>query len=378
MPPAVDLLLAIARKILRKRDVERVTRVAHAGIDWAHTIAMAEAHGLLPLLSHHVTGGSIPAPPEAIATLTQRRKRLAARSLQLAAELMAILDEAARQNIAVVPLKGPMLALSAYGSLAYRSFIDLDVLVARRDLRAISLLLQGRGYAIESLSEFVGSSNDGGHCFAARRRADRVHVEVHYELVDRRGTASRDYDAIAPRLRQRPLMGRTVPALSPEDEVIYLCEHGAAHAWSRIEWLATVTEVAGSSDLDWRRLIDLADAAGARRRVAAAAALSESLLHVTLDGAPRDPAFGVQLANAAVTRRLAASSRIARNTPWDSYRYQTLTDPSVGAMIHRGWVTAASPTVEDVRGISPAWLGTSIGPLVRMAGLARRAWHRQR
>src|SRR5262249_6659908 len=79
-----------------------------------------------------------------------------------------------------------------------------------------------------------------------------ISVEAHWELSPRYLPFSPGFE----RLRQRMVPtypgGQLVMTLSPEDLLVYLCAHGAKHAWERLSW---ITDIAGliqeRSKIDW-------------------------------------------------------------------------------------------------------------------------------
>ena len=99
--------------------------------DWEKFVRYAEWHELAPLVCHPLMLYSAASLPPAISEyfLTNGRE-IAQRNLLLTAELLRITHAFRTDNIRAIPYKGPVLAASAYGTLAWRSFCDLDILVA--------------------------------------------------------------------------------------------------------------------------------------------------------------------------------------------------------------------------------------------------------
>jgi len=73
----------------------------------------------------------------------------AARNVFLTAKLLELLDLFKENNIAALPFKGPVLAESIYGDISLRQFVDLDVLVHKRDALKARNLLLAHGYQPE-------------------------------------------------------------------------------------------------------------------------------------------------------------------------------------------------------------------------------------
>ena len=103
----------------------------------------AAAHALTPLLYWGLKAVRPETIPASLAESFQDNTR---NSVQLAAKLFQLMDLFAGEGIRVLPFKGPTLAVAAYGNLALRKFVDLDLLVRKEDtLRARGILL-GNGY----------------------------------------------------------------------------------------------------------------------------------------------------------------------------------------------------------------------------------------
>jgi hypothetical protein len=55
-------------------------------------------------------------------------------TLRMTTELFRVLDQFASAGIVALVVKGPVLAVRAYGDPAMRSYCDLDLLVRQRDI----------------------------------------------------------------------------------------------------------------------------------------------------------------------------------------------------------------------------------------------------
>ena len=59
---------------------------------------------------------------------------------------LRILEEFKSHGITVIPYKGPILAIQAYGNLAFREFDDLDIFIDQNDFLKIKNLLANLDY----------------------------------------------------------------------------------------------------------------------------------------------------------------------------------------------------------------------------------------
>src|SRR5690606_36450627 len=129
-----------------------------------------------------------------------------------------------------------------YGALSLRQSRDLDLLVRDADVPSVIRVLQGRGYRLEhgATPELDALARRDLHHVSIAHVERRVRIEIHYWLLRPRGRRRHGLDDIAPRLRPLSFQGQQVQVLDGEELLVYLCEHGAEHAWCRLEWLAAV------------------------------------------------------------------------------------------------------------------------------------------
>jgi hypothetical protein len=155
------------------------------------------------------------------------------------------LDRALRaQGINPIVLKGIAVALRAYGRLGLRYNHDIDLLVPENTVEAASQVLATAGY----IRTGPPSSADSGdvrtwlrtHKDMQFERSDNGFVvELHWRLFDNPKTMPFDVEAAA--LGAFQLTSQHVLHTLPDElELLYLCVHGAEHAWSRLKWLADV------------------------------------------------------------------------------------------------------------------------------------------
>ncbi len=116
-------------------------------VDWDYVYQLARRHSVLPLIySQLSTAAPANVPPDQLARLKEDYQNNVARNLLLTAELCQILQTFEAAGIEAVPYKGPALAVYAYGNLALRRFVDLDILVRKADTLLAKEVLRARGF----------------------------------------------------------------------------------------------------------------------------------------------------------------------------------------------------------------------------------------
>ena len=243
------------------------------------------------------------------------------RSLWFAAELTRITRAFAQNQIRAIPYKGPVLAQSAYGDLALRSFSDLDLLISPADFARAKQSLAELGYqpskpqtpAVERLWLQTGyeRSFDGP--------AGKNLVELQWSLlpyfyaVDPTQAEFR-FDDLWARTGRIALSAGEVsgnaadssdlPCLSPEDSLLILCLHAAKHLWTRLIWVADIAESLRVPSLDSARVVSRARALGITRILAVSFWLAQHLLGAAIppaaqrviDDDPEAPRLGEECA----------------------------------------------------------------------------------
>src|SRR5207249_1097507 len=112
-------------------------------------------------------------------------RRNARRNLYMLRALLEILDLFEQHGIRAIPFKGPLLAAQAYGGVALRCFLDLDILIQPNELERARSLLVSRGYRADAAGNIPKQAllRYGYEC--SLRRDDGVLVELQWRLWPR-------------------------------------------------------------------------------------------------------------------------------------------------------------------------------------------------
>ena len=133
--PEIHLLLDCARTCLDAQGASRIKSLISKDIDWTYLSRIARGHGVMPLLYRTLNSTCSDAvPKEILQELREHFYANAGRNLFLTKELIKIVEFFEAHGIPSIPYKGPVLAASVYGNLAFREFGDLDILVSEREL----------------------------------------------------------------------------------------------------------------------------------------------------------------------------------------------------------------------------------------------------
>jgi hypothetical protein len=283
--PEIALILDAARVHLERDDVERIRTRLEGGLDWAYLLRMAFRNGVVPLL-HRSLAAVAPqrVPPEVLDRLRRAFQDNALRNLRMAAALLKLLDRFEAQGLRAIPYKGPTLAALAYGNLAFRAFVDLDLFVPQSDFAGARDLLIAQGYR---LAYPLSPTQEAAYVASLGQlplvSGDGILVELHAAV------ALRDYgfriepDRLGEALLRVSLLGRDVPTFSVDNLLLILCAHGGRHCWGSLGWICDVAELIRTrSDVRWEWVLDEARRLHAQRLLLLGVALAGELLRAPL------------------------------------------------------------------------------------------------
>jgi len=217
-----------------------------------------------------VLGTRNPAPREIMAGLKTLQRLNEGKNLLLTMKLAEILDVFGRNGIEAIVLKGPALAVAAYGSIGMRQFDDLDILIRPRDHARIKSLMAGLGFRQNEEGTRAQEAeyfrrNYGSEFIATRAR---VFVEITTKLTDLLNEAGLETENLFARKEIITTESMKLFSLSSEDALIYLCFHGTRHIWPVLGMISDLAAFAASrDDWPWGQVLKKARQAGLRRNL---------------------------------------------------------------------------------------------------------------
>ena len=159
-----------------------------------------------------------------MAELAHQSAAIAARSLQLTAELIKLSDWLDSQQIRAIPYKGPALAVVAYGSVGLRQFGDLDILVQPSDYLKTRNLFLARGYQL--------TSDWGWECgLSDDTRA--LGVDLHKGLGPAQFPVELNFERLWERRQPVSIAGGRISTFCAEDMLIVLCIQLVKDGWEK-------------------------------------------------------------------------------------------------------------------------------------------------
>ncbi|HEY6660846.1 MAG TPA: nucleotidyltransferase family protein [Pyrinomonadaceae bacterium] len=267
--PENELILFIACRELDDRQRAQLRWLLRQPLDWDYLLAIARAHGLLPLLQKHlsVVGGDL-VPGHFLARLKRESVANSQTVLHLIGKQLRVYKLFKEHGIPIALFKGPLLSQMAYGEISLRQAGDIDLLISRPNFDQARGLLESLGYQMyPNLTPAQLASHLNYHCELQFMRDDWFTiVDFHWELAPRSFVFKVKAEDVLSRLQTVVLAGTQVETFSDEDLVLYQAMHGAKHLWRRLEWISALAESLRSmSSINWKIIIDRATSARATR-----------------------------------------------------------------------------------------------------------------
>ncbi len=291
-----DFLLASVRRFFHPES----PLPAQEGLDWSLVSELAHQHAVAGFLRRAC---DFPAPADG-------DMEAARSSLATSAELAKLADLFKKELVDVIPLKGPVLGVALYKDKAIKVSTDLDLLVRRGDALRAKRLLESIGYCLETVPHWRSDRaylRNINNELSFRDPGCWLKLDLHWTLLPGYFPPLIDEAGLWAKVRSVPWGGTQVQTLSPEQQVMFLCAHGAKHLWVRLGWLCDLARlIQVEQGIDWTEVFD-----ETRRRHTTRMVLLGLLLAANLMGVELPPAADA-LADADPRARVLAATVLER------------------------------------------------------------------
>ncbi len=203
--------------------------------------------------------------------------------LGMTLELLRILARFEAYGIRAMALKGAALATRGYGEVARRSFWDLDLLLTPTNVRAGIEILRADGYVAEAaFTERPIRRLLADNCeYNLDHPRTGIHVELHWRFLPPEVPFGLDVETAIERATSVSILGRSIPALDPIDEIVYLAaHHGGKHDWTRLQMVCDIAMLTTRlTTEECLALLDVAGKTGTTRLLHTGTLLASALLN---------------------------------------------------------------------------------------------------
>ena len=210
--------------------------------------------------------------------------QIAQRNILMSAELLKIMRLLEKNQIEALAFKGPALAQMAYGDITLRQYSDLDILVDEDDAFKAGKLMSENGHkailplTILSNKTCLHTAKD----FSLMSKSGGVHTELHWRLFEKKYNISLLSCAVDKKCQTVSINNKEIKTLQNELLLVYLCLHGAKHAFERIEWICDIDRLIRSSEVNWEEAISIANQSHSKRSFYLGLSLAHHLFHTPL------------------------------------------------------------------------------------------------
>jgi hypothetical protein len=291
------LLLECAKP---QTDRQRLAERLRAPLQCASLIAFAEDHSILGLTAARLANYDENAVSlENRESLRAWRRAYTLFTMNLTAEMFRLFDGFAASGVQALVIKGPVLSARCYGDPGLRQYGDLDLIVRDKDIQRSTELMISLGYEPSVPLIAIRAKKIPGE-YVFRQSSTKLLVEFHTELTFRYHPRPLPLENLFQRQTRVNIDSHKVPALSPEDELLLICIHGAKHFWEQLSYIADVAAFVSRQELEWGRVMAAAAEVGGERMLYVGLRLAADLL-----GAPLPESIGAAVRSDRAVGRLA-------------------------------------------------------------------------
>ena len=280
--PEFDLLLACCTGAADTGHSARISLALDRELDWVEFARIVEHHSVGPIVYRRLSTFPHAVPSSVLEQLRTDYERNAQKSLRLTHELVRILACLESHRIPAIPYKGPVLAKTVYGDVAFRRFSDLDILIHATDVPAAKAAVRELGYTPTlHLNEVEQAAHiASGNEVPFDGPLGRNLLEIQWRVLPRFYAVEFSIERFFQRTVRVDLGGSSVRTLAPEDLLLVLCVHTAKHVWSRLLWLCDIAETMRSQLIDYGSAYRTAKGLGVEKIVAVNFVLQAQLFGV--------------------------------------------------------------------------------------------------
>lgn len=259
-------------------DSRAMLELAARRVDWNRFLALANRNSVAPTAGARLGAeGAANLPAHVARALRLSCQVNALRSHHLAGCAVEIVDSFAAAGVPAIAIKGPALAIAAYGDIAMRVFGDLDFMVRLEDLPRAVAALERVGYSSPAYRADVIESGFFPDVALDFARPDSV-VDLQWRLSPSYFPFAPAGDQVWNRTAEIEILGRRVRMLGPADSILFQACHGSKHGWMTLAQICDFARVlATAPTLNCSGLLDDARRAGSLRMLLLGVELARSL-----------------------------------------------------------------------------------------------------
>jgi hypothetical protein len=217
--------------------------------------------------------------------LHQTHISTAAKNMLILYETEMILAALQLSGIPAAGLKGIYLLENIYPDIGARSMSDVDLLVKKQDLPKCLAVMRELGYQTNAYFSLADKNIDTKHVPPMEKSGSPL-VELHWTLLEEDEPFTIDADALWERVVPAKIANVHALALGLEDLILHLCLHMTYQHYLQLglRGLLDIAMVIHKfyGDIDWNKLVEIAESWGAEKVAALTLKLVETQLKVPI------------------------------------------------------------------------------------------------
>lgn len=275
MRPVEDLVLALTRTPFREDRLHAIRAAVNEmtawdaffsqAVAWDAFFLQAAAWEVEPVVMSNLrTHFSDTLAEPILKRAAVREQHARAEALSRTLVLVDLANRFTYRRIDLIILKGPAVAVAAYGNPSLRTFADIDLLVRKQDLTSARDLLLALGYTRDYSPSSEQQLISDQHALEFSR--ENIKVELHWALLEKHLRFDISEAELWSTSRLVPCAGAELRVLGPAHLFMFLCAHGTKHEWERIRWICDIVQLSERLDSgEADAVLALAERANAKR-----------------------------------------------------------------------------------------------------------------
>ncbi len=260
MTPNIQFLIKCCKTNPSASDIEHIR--AHLpqleSQQLSKIFTLAHNHGVLPLLNQTLkTHASDLLTSNNLKKIKRQNMTVTLRNMRMTVELIHVMRLLKESGINALAFKGPTLSQLAYGNIRLRQYVDLDILVRKKDIYNVDTLLKNKGY--KRILELTSSQEKAWFKYAYDIKLftpnNGVTLEIHWSLLEQDYPTHINLDTIWENPQFVMINNHEILTFSTENLLLYLCIHGSKHLWERIEWIKDIDQLIQTQDINWEVIL---------------------------------------------------------------------------------------------------------------------------
>lgn len=261
--PELQLLMELCCPEIDSNIKNNIEKLIENKIDWNLFMKYAVHHKVYPLIYKSINNiKDIPIPNNVHIYFKNKYKENAFNSMKITAELLKFMKLFNKNDMQVLPYKGPILAYQIYNDISLRVSRDLDFIIREEDLFKIEEILFKEGYNLEddySKMNRVQLKNimKKLHHIVYHNKEKNITIEIHFKyLLPYFYYNNISFEYLWNKRDYIYIYKTSIPVLSKEDNYLLTAYHGAKHGWFRLKWLCDFAYIIKKGDIPYFQRLD--------------------------------------------------------------------------------------------------------------------------